>query len=452
MAILTPFSLSFLHRDLAPSVDPYGTVDEHGNQVQHLPPLSEALHTDDMNNPANAADHLNVHGGAYGSHATAHAYDPQQQGDPSHGVGAGQGGQYDHQSSNFFDTQHMEPPPSADGTSHHATQHTATINASGHANGYGAAIMTPPPPASSHGYPSSPYQSAGASAPLFHRASISGPVMHHHYAAPTGAQTAAGHNTDVWSSTPAAARPHTADGMFASQMGGLPGQWASISDYNRGPRGSIGSMSDAAPTSGGGKVFSYMPSNGDDSSSTAGSQSHHTSGGPRKRPRRRYDEIERLYTCSWPGCQKSYGTLNHLNAHVAMQKHGPKRSPGEFKEMRKAWRKGKREEEQRRQASAAAANEDALSRSKMMFAAPNQPFMTHGGYGMNNFGGQSAHQMPPPAPAPSSGSHFPGHNGRGAYGYNPAGMDTSRSYGGGQGGAASSGGLGAYLMAHRGSI
>ncbi|KDN37218.1 hypothetical protein K437DRAFT_218104, partial [Tilletiaria anomala UBC 951] len=68
----------------------------------------------------------------------------------------------------------------------------------------------------------------------------------------------------------------------------------------------------------------------------------------KKRPRRRYDEIERMYACSWPGCSKSYGTLNHLNAHVAMQKHGSKRLPAEFKDMRKAWRKAKREEEQRR--------------------------------------------------------------------------------------------------------
>lgn len=48
---------------------------------------------------------------------------------------------------------------------------------------------------------------------------------------------------------------------------------------------------------------------------------------PKKRPRRRFDEIERLYTCGWSGCEKSYGTLNHLNAHVAMQKHGEKRLP-----------------------------------------------------------------------------------------------------------------------------
>lgn len=48
---------------------------------------------------------------------------------------------------------------------------------------------------------------------------------------------------------------------------------------------------------------------------------------PKKRSRRRYDEIERIYACEWRGCDKAYGTLNHLNAHVAMQKHGPKRLP-----------------------------------------------------------------------------------------------------------------------------
>ncbi|KAG6910021.1 hypothetical protein DXG01_013745 [Tephrocybe rancida] len=62
----------------------------------------------------------------------------------------------------------------------------------------------------------------------------------------------------------------------------------------------------------------------------------------KKRPRRRYDEIERLYQCSWPDCNKAYGTLNHLNAHVTMQKHGVKRQPNEFKELRKQWRKAKK--------------------------------------------------------------------------------------------------------------
>ncbi|KAI0692438.1 hypothetical protein BC835DRAFT_1211694, partial [Cytidiella melzeri] len=65
----------------------------------------------------------------------------------------------------------------------------------------------------------------------------------------------------------------------------------------------------------------------------------------KKRPRRRYDEIERLYRCSFPNCAKAYGTLNHLNAHVTMQKHGSKRSPAEFKELRKQWRQAKKEAE-----------------------------------------------------------------------------------------------------------
>lgn len=41
----------------------------------------------------------------------------------------------------------------------------------------------------------------------------------------------------------------------------------------------------------------------------------------KKRPRRKYHEVERLYHCNYPGCTKAYGTLNHLNAHVSMQNH-----------------------------------------------------------------------------------------------------------------------------------
>ncbi|KAI9592157.1 hypothetical protein BDF19DRAFT_334598, partial [Syncephalis fuscata] len=55
----------------------------------------------------------------------------------------------------------------------------------------------------------------------------------------------------------------------------------------------------------------------------------------KKRPRRRPNEIERLYTCVHSGCTKAYGTLNHLNAHVAMQRHGAKRLPSEFEAIRK---------------------------------------------------------------------------------------------------------------------
>jgi hypothetical protein len=34
-----------------------------------------------------------------------------------------------------------------------------------------------------------------------------------------------------------------------------------------------------------------------------------------------------MYKCGWQGCEKAYGTLNHLNAHVTMQGHGTKRTP-----------------------------------------------------------------------------------------------------------------------------
>ena len=64
------------------------------------------------------------------------------------------------------------------------------------------------------------------------------------------------------------------------------------------------------------QVYSFVP--------IPGAQQH-------KRPRRRYEEIERMYKCGWNGCEKAYGTLNHLNAHVTMQSHGQKRTPeGQF--------------------------------------------------------------------------------------------------------------------------
>ena len=67
----------------------------------------------------------------------------------------------------------------------------------------------------------------------------------------------------------------------------------------------------------------------------------------KKRPRRRYDEIERPYHCSWSDCTKSYGTLDHLNAHIVMQRHGNKRTPAEFQELRKQRRKAKKDEPER---------------------------------------------------------------------------------------------------------
>ncbi|KAJ5974192.1 Zinc finger C2H2 [Penicillium waksmanii] len=110
----------------------------------------------------------------------------------------------------------------------------------------------------------------------------------------------------------------------------MPGPYAS-------PATTVGSASPAT-TAGPrpGQVYSFVP--------IPGAQQH-------KRPRRRYEEIERMYKCGWNGCEKAYGTLNHLNAHVTMQSHGAKRTPEEFKEIRKEWKARKKEEEASRKAA-----------------------------------------------------------------------------------------------------
>jgi hypothetical protein len=70
------------------------------------------------------------------------------------------------------------------------------------------------------------------------------------------------------------------------------------------------------------QVYSFVP--------IPGAQQH-------KRPRRRYEEIERMYKCGWNGCEKAYGTLNHLNAHVTMQSHGQKRTPEGMSQILSWW-------------------------------------------------------------------------------------------------------------------
>ncbi|EAW13946.1 putative C2H2 transcription factor (Con7) [Aspergillus clavatus NRRL 1] len=124
-------------------------------------------------------------------------------------------------------------------------------------------------------------------------------------------------------------RPEWSHG-YGQHQHGLPGPYSS-------PATTVGPASPAA-TAGPrpGQVYSFVP--------IPGAQQH-------KRPRRRYEEIERMYKCGWNGCEKAYGTLNHLNAHVTMQSHGAKRTPEEFKEIRKEWKARKKEEEAQRKAA-----------------------------------------------------------------------------------------------------
>lgn len=50
-----------------------------------------------------------------------------------------------------------------------------------------------------------------------------------------------------------------------------------------------------------------------------------------RRFRRRYYQIHRKYSCTFAGCNKSYGLLNHLNTHIVTKKHGMRKSKADFK-------------------------------------------------------------------------------------------------------------------------
>ncbi|KAJ5759213.1 hypothetical protein N7520_006369 [Penicillium odoratum] len=62
-----------------------------------------------------------------------------------------------------------------------------------------------------------------------------------------------------------------------------------------------------------------------------------------KRPRRRHEEVDRIYKCDKSGCKKAYGTLNHLNAHLIAQSHGAKRRAEEFKGIHKRYKAKKKD-------------------------------------------------------------------------------------------------------------
>lgn len=49
-----------------------------------------------------------------------------------------------------------------------------------------------------------------------------------------------------------------------------------------------------------------------------------------RRFRRRYNQVVRKYACSFKGCTKSYGSLNHLNTHIVTKGHGQRKSKADF--------------------------------------------------------------------------------------------------------------------------
>ncbi|KAH8653420.1 hypothetical protein BX600DRAFT_483129 [Xylariales sp. PMI_506] len=175
-----------------------------------------------------------------------------------------------------------------------------------------------------------------------------------------------------------------------------------------------GTPTSSAPPGRPAQVYSFVP--------IPGAQQH-------KRPRRRYEEIERMYKCGWNGCEKAYGTLNHLNAHVTMQSHGQKRTPEEFKEIRKEWKARKKEEEQQRKAAEEAERQrhaQAAAAAHAQNGAPgpeggdgNQPPQPYSGSRLPPIGYQpggsqypappsSVPQQPLPDYSPTS-NMYPGH-------------------------------------------
>ncbi|KAJ5882084.1 C2H2 transcription factor (Con7) [Penicillium soppii] len=179
--------------------------------------------------------------------------------------------------------------------------------------------------------------------------------------------------------------PHS----YGQQHHGLPGPYASPAT-TVGPPSLVPATAESRP----GQVYSFVP--------IPGAQQH-------KRPRRRYEEIERMYKCGWNGCEKAYGTLNHLNAHVTMQSHGAKRTPEEFKEIRKEWKARKKEEDAQRKAveERERAAAQAVQANQVEASNPSDP--SHGQ--PPAYGGGVRPQLPP-------------------IGYQPADNQVSSQYGG----------------------
>lgn len=195
------------------------------------------------------------------------------------------------------------------------------------------------------------------------------------------------------------------------------GQYAQPMQYGHSPASTGGAVPNMVahamprPPAGGhplSTVYSFVP--------IPGAQQH-------KRPRRRYEEIERMYKCGWNGCEKAYGTLNHLNAHVTMQSHGTKRTPEEFKEIRKEWKAKKKEEETQRKQDEERQRQDAATR---VADGPQPPQGQPGQYGQHammapQMGGP---QLPPIGYQPAGGQA------PGQYHHQPQQVDGAQQYAG----------------------
>lgn len=63
----------------------------------------------------------------------------------------------------------------------------------------------------------------------------------------------------------------------------------------------------------------------------------------KKRQRKRFEDVERLYYCDFKNCNKGYGSLTHLNEHRVIQKHGARKKIEDFKHIKLIQKQNKRE-------------------------------------------------------------------------------------------------------------
>lgn len=195
-----------------------------------------------------------------------------------------------------------------------------------------------------------------------------------------------------------------------SEWSGYPAHPHGLPAYSAhgSPSASIASGSPATSSSQRPQVYSFVP--------IPGAQQH-------KRPRRRYEEIDRMYKCGWNGCEKAYGTLNHLNAHVTMQSHGAKRTPEEFKEIRKEWKARRKEEQNQRKSEEERQRSAAVGGQGGPVEGPPGPADPSQASSPTTYGPGVRPQLPPIGYAPGQGAPVQG-------GYPPTnGIEPVTSYG-----------------------
>ena len=76
------------------------------------------------------------------------------------------------------------------------------------------------------------------------------------------------------------------------------------------------------------------PANHPAPADTAVTGSNSPQSAPKKRGRQPTEGLVRPYACTFHDCDKKYDTLSHLNEHITLKKHGARKVPSDFGELR----------------------------------------------------------------------------------------------------------------------